>query len=155
MKYIDFEAQLAQIGGELAAQVVDNFDHFWTNRHPQQTDGVTKTRKISKEDGLITFSKQSSVEIEYIFRALAHQIPIKCQLSNGRTVYLDGATCDDSPSNCQERFYHDKAKSVLFIRASNDQFVGFKSFKIEGKSVIYPAGAFYANFLKQKDIFFV
>lgn len=151
--YLELESKLAQLGGQLAAEVIDQFEHFWSNKQPQPTKDVTKTCKIGKEDGLINFSTQTSEEIDRKVRALAHQIPIKCILSSGRTVFLEEAVFPACTVSKDLPHFYDKTCSALFIKTA-DGFIGFKFFKIEGKAVIYPAGAFYANFLKNKDIHF-
>ncbi len=147
--YLDLESKLAQLGGVLAARVIDQFQDFWAQKQPQSSKGISKTRKISKEDGLVSFSSQSTAEIDRRIRAVGHQVPIKCLLSDGRTIFFEDPVIGQNMATTSNYFY-DKANSALFIKTV-DGVIGFKSFKIEGKSVVYPAGAFYANFLKNKE----
>lgn len=147
--YRELEDSLADLGGLLAARVLNDFDHFWRNKTDQEPQNCFHSHKISKTDGVISFKTDSFQTISRKVRALSHQIPIKSlDLFENKQVFLEDIFLLERKTEIRPlEVYYDKALgAVLFPLA--DGIVGVKTFKIEGKSQIFTAGSFYSNYLK-------
>jgi len=146
--YREVEARLAQMGGELAAEVVNDWSQFHRQKVQQNHDAATATRKFSNTDGIVDFKSMTCADIWNRCRALSHQLPIKARLlKRDGWVFLEDPVLGpfehvgSQPGSVQYR------RPVLWITASDGRAIGFKTFKVEGKSSIFPAGSFYSNFL--------
>jgi methionyl-tRNA formyltransferase len=148
IKYHELEDELAELGGKMAAQVLSSFDDYWVNRREQDDFGVSRCRKISKSDGIISFKTDSFELISRKVRAFSHQIPIKTvDLIPNKEVILEDILLDIPMVTTKTAAYYDKStKTVVFI--VQNRAIGVKQFKIEGKSQIFPAGSFHSNYLK-------
>lgn len=151
--YTQLESLLAGLGGELSAQVLDNFPKFWKEKTPQSeldsldSSSTAKSTKISKADGVISFALDSHELISRKVRALSHQIPIRSvDLIPDRDVIMEDFVLfpDLNPQNIK---YYKNLSAVLFP-LKDGKCIGVKRFKIEGKSQIFTAGSFYSNYLK-------
>ncbi len=145
--YPELEDLLAELGGELAAKILTNFDHFWRNKS-EQIGAVSQSKKISKQDGIISFETDSFDEISCKVRALSHQIPIKTlDLIINRQVFLEDIVLDHNIKS-QNTCIYDKSKGIVTFKLKDNKFIGVRRFKIDGKSQTFTAGSFYSNFLK-------
>lgn len=144
--YKELEDSLAELGGLLAARVLDNFDHFWRNKTAQTDQNYSHSHKITKADGIISFKEDSFKSISRKIRALSHQIPIKTiDLVENKQVILEDFLL--FPHEKHDFCYDKKRQAVLF--PVDGGTIGVKTFKIEGKSQIFTAGSFYSNYLRQ------
>ena len=148
--YTELEAQLAEIGGRLAATVLSDYDKYNAAKQEQGLDFVTHSRKISKTDGIISFKTDSFDQISRKVRALSHQIPIRTlDLIAGKQVILEDITLHNEAKTSAYDCYYDKSNSSVVFKVDS-KFISVRKFKIEGKSQIFPAGSFYSNYLKSK-----
>lgn len=152
IKYQELEDQLADLGGKLTAQILNNFDHYWRNKREQDESGVSHSKKISKSDGIISFKTDSFDTISRKVRAFSHQIPIKTvDLIPNKQVILEDILLDLLPNLTNTICYDKSIKAVLFpVNNHANSVIGVKQFKIEGKSQIFSAGAFYSNYIKNQ-----
>lgn len=146
--YPQLEEILADLGGELTAQVLNNFSQYWSGRR-DQIGQVSQSRKICKEDGLISFS-EPFIGINRKIRALSHQIPIKTfDLVLGKQVILEDLIFPQMNAEFGPFPRYEKSLNAVLIKIGNN-ILGAKKFKIDGKSQIFTAGSFYSNYLKYK-----
>lgn len=148
IKYPELEDLLASLGGSLAAQVLSNFQHYWNSKADQQ-GSISQSKKITKQDGIVSFKTDSFDEISRKIRALSHQIPIKTlDLVSNRQVILEDFTLNLQDGQVNEKpFYYDKSKGAVIFKLADGKCIGVKRFKIDGKSQTFSAGSFYSNFL--------
>ena len=151
--YPEIEARLAEMGGELAAAVVNDWDRFWPQRTAQTQAGASHTRKFENADGIVSFGLMTSVEIWNIFRALGHQLSIKVRLTGqNRWVFLEDPVLGPAEPMSGPPGSTRYCRPILWVKARDGHAVGFKQFKLEGKSSIFPAGSFCANFLAKYSV---
>lgn len=154
--YCELEEELAELGGKLAASVALNYDRY--NEHkisqPDQNNPnstLSKSYKITKSDGIISFKTDSFDQISRKVRALSHQIPIKTlDLIENKQVFLEDFILDGIKDLIEEKFPICDKRIGAVIFKLNSKFIGVRKFKIEGKSQIFSAGSFYSNYLKFK-----
>ena len=93
-KYNDLCDELAYLGGNMLAEVVSYIEKYEKSRVPQPPN-PTLTKKLSKEDGRLDFDRMTNLQIESLFRAISHQIPITMHKDKLSIVFRDLKDCGD------------------------------------------------------------
>jgi methionyl-tRNA formyltransferase len=158
MYYRELETELAELGGKLASEVLDDFEAFWNEKRAQDELQVSQTRKIVDSMGEISFLSMSAEQISRTVRALGHQIPIKAKLkADNRWIFMEEPVLgEDALKGLQPGalvYKRHRQKATLFIGAADGNSIGFSAFKVTGKSSIFSAGDFYANFARKSGSF--
>ena len=71
----------------LAKVVCDTSEYSRLKRPQLITDCHKMTRKICKEDGLVSFKDMTSGDIYALYRAISHQVPLHCKVGRYQVVF--------------------------------------------------------------------
>jgi len=161
-KAIDLYKSLATYGSELLIKCILNLQHYQKHKQPQSQNGVSFARKLKKSDGLITWSKMTSHQVDRRFRAFDGFIDIYCHWIDGTSLKLKNMVNLDLIKainiDLVEKYqYNDntpkpgliifhKKRKIMCIKCADMEWVAFETVNLKGYSVM-SAEDFYNGFL--------
>ncbi|RWR98511.1 methionyl-tRNA formyltransferase: mitochondrial-like protein, partial [Dinothrombium tinctorium] len=156
---------LASLGAKLLIQCLKDLDYYLSNAKKQPSEGITLSKKIKKEDGLIVWDKMTSDEVDKRFRALNSFFDVYTYWIDGLKLKL----CDVvDPKLAEEAqidtllagqfkpeqilpgfiFFHKKRRQ-LFIKCCDNKWIAFESIWPTGKKQKINASSFYSGYMRR------
>ncbi len=87
IKYPELEKHCSELGAELLCKVIDNINSL--SAQPQPSEGISHCTKISKQDGVVQWTKDSAQSLFNKLRAFTPWPGISTQFNNQKLTLLE------------------------------------------------------------------
>ncbi|TIB39526.1 hypothetical protein E3P86_01088 [Wallemia ichthyophaga] len=135
--------ELGLVAGEMAAEVLENLDHYIQHSYAQDTARITHAPKVGRTVGFVDFACMAAETIDSRHRAFSHQRPLSATLLQSNTTHQllsvevvggDGVVADTF-SNAVEGSAS-LIDSHLVVKCARSSYLRVHSLKPPGKHAI-------------------